>query len=103
MTIRPMRGQVVVRELVQQHSAILWTPEDRPRQVRTHRGRVLAMGPPSRLVDLPDAPEVPWGFGVGDVIQYHFEHHQEAWTCPWPDDGLPATWLPQAFVDGVET
>ena len=96
-----MRGQVVVRELDVLGSTVLWTPEDGPRQRKTHRGRVLAMGAPARLVDLPGSPLVPFLFDVGDVVQYHFAHHQEAWTMPWPLDGKPCTWLAQANIDGV--
>ena len=102
--IRPMRGQVVVREC---HVAqFLWTPDANPRQVKTHQGVVLAMGAPARTPMSVDGErwiggvEIPHGFEVGDVVQYHFEHHQEAWTMAW-EDGSPATWLAQKNVDGV--
>jgi hypothetical protein len=65
--------------------------------VRTHRGVVLAMGPPART---SGGVEVEPGFAPGDVIQFHFEHHQETATNMWTD-GKPATWLPQSSVDAV--
>jgi co-chaperonin GroES (HSP10) len=95
--IRPMRGQVVVRLSEPPASAALWTPEARPRDVRTHRGVVLAMGPPARTAG---GVEVEPGFAPGDVVQFHFEHHQETATNMWTD-GEPATWIPQSSVDGV--
>ena len=97
-----MRGQVVVRELDAPASAALWTPTPGQRQQRTHRGVVLGLGPPSRLTEHPRSPEVPYGFGVGDVVQYHFGAvgTQAARTQTW-SDGEPATWMAQAEIDGV--
>lgn len=102
MKIKPMRGQVVVRELEAPPSAVLWTPEQGARQVRTHRGVVLGLGPPARLTEGSSSPEVPHGFEVGDVVQYHFGAvgTQASRTRAW-SDGKPATWLTQAEVDGV--
>jgi hypothetical protein len=99
--LRLMRGQVVVRELDAATDA-LWTPEPSARQVKTHRGVVLGMGPPARLTEHPDSPEVPHGFGVGAVVQYHFGAMgtQAARTRAWLD-GEPATWLTQAEIDAV--
>ncbi len=97
MTIRLMRGQVVIREHADRPSETIWTPERRQREITTHRGTVLAMGPPALIFD---RYEVPYDFDVGDVVQYHFAHHREAWTHPWTD-GKPATWVPQASVDAV--
>ena len=39
-------------------------------EVQSHRGRVLALGPPARLTDHPDSPECPWGCKVGDEVVY---------------------------------
>jgi hypothetical protein len=93
---------VVVRELTETRH--LWTPDDNPRQVHTHRGVVLALGEPGQQEFLVDGRsvlrDVPWGFGIGSVVQYHFEHNQAAFTREW-EDGKPATWLPQRCVDGV--
>lgn len=99
MKIRLLPGQVVVREERSEPSTALWTPAPGARDVRTHRGRVLALGPPARLGG--SGVEVPHGFGVGDLVQFHFTHHQDAATRPWPLDGKPATWVPQENVDGV--
>jgi hypothetical protein len=97
-----MRGQVVVREVEAPPSRHLWMPAPGQRDQHTHRGLVLALGPPSRLTDHPDSPEVPWGFEPGDFVQYHFglRGTQEARTRAWTD-GKPATWLGQVEVDGV--
>lgn len=102
MKIRLMRGQVVVREDTPAPSAALWTPELGPRQVKTHRGVVLGLGPPARLTEHPSSPEVPHGFEVGDLVQFHFGAvgTQEARTRAWVD-GKPATWLTQAEIDAV--
>jgi co-chaperonin GroES (HSP10) len=101
MKIRPMRGQVVVRE-VEMTSPVLWTPSPSQRDVSTHMGEVLALGAPARLTEHPSSPEVPHGFRVGDLVQYHFGAMgtQEARTRTW-SDGKPATWMTQAEIDGV--
>ena len=97
-----MRGQVVVRELDAPASPLLWTPDPRARDVSTHRGIVLGLGPPARLTESPNSPEVPHGFEVGAVVQYHFAAMgtQEARTRAWTDGGA-ATWLVQAEIDAV--
>ena len=102
MKIRPMRGQVVIREVQFSASNMLWTPAPSAREPRTHTGEVLALGPPSRLTEHPTSPEVPHGFEVGDMVQYHFGAvgTQAARTRLW-SDGKPATWLTQAEIDGV--
>ena len=97
MNIRLMRGQVVVREIKQPASTVLWSPDEAPRQVKTHRGRVLGLGAPALE---HGKVEVPHGFKVGDEVIYHFTHHQEAHTRLWVD-GEEATWIPQGNVDGV--
>jgi co-chaperonin GroES (HSP10) len=97
MNIRLMRGQVVVRETTPKPSDTIWTPDPTARQVKTHRGIVLGVGPPALEFN---AVEVPHGFNVGDEVIYHFQHHQDAHTRPWTD-GRDATWLPQYCVDGV--
>lgn len=94
MTIHPMRGQVVVRELFE--SSPIWRP-DAPRDRRIHRGTVLALGAPART---SRGVEVPFGFGVGDVVLYSFVHNEAAFTCPWTDGGK-ATWVPQFCVSAV--
>ena len=102
MKIRLMRGQVVVREVDMPPSGVLWTPAPGPREQRTRTGYVLALGPPSRLTESPSSPEVAHGFGVGDLVQFHFGAvgTQASRTRTW-SDGEPATWLAQAEIDGV--
>lgn len=99
MKVRLLPGQVVVRELHPDASGVLWTPKPGPRETKTHTGRVLALGPPARLNGT--GPEVPHGFQVGDVVQYHLTHLEKLATNPWPPDGEPATWVPQQNVDFV--
>lgn len=94
--IRPMRGQVVIEEIVDQPSRALWTPTPGARQVKTHRGRVLALGPPART---PSGVEVAYGFGVGDVVQFHYEFLEKLARNEW--EGQKALWIPQQDVDGV--
>ena len=96
--IRLMRGQVVIREQANSLSRSIWTPVQGERQVSIHRGVVLGIGAPA---ELPNGVPIPHGFVVGDVVQYHFIHHKEAHTRPWPPDGLSATWVPQQCVDAV--
>ena len=109
--IRLMRGQVVIREIDTKQSDWLWTPTSKPQDVHTHRGIVVAHGPPSlncvtdsmgRCTSLTCLhAEVQLGFSVGDVVQYHFSgHHQSAHTRCW-EDGKDATWVPQRDVDAV--
>lgn len=99
MKVRLLRGQVVVRETTPPASQTLWMPEEKARQVKTHRGVVLGMGPPALFGKF--GVEVPYDFQVGDEVSYHFVHHAEAHTRPWPLDGLDATWVPQHAVDAV--
>jgi hypothetical protein len=99
MKVRLLPGQVVVREVLPEASASLWTPQPGPREVRTHVGRVLALGPPARLNG--SGPEVPHGFEVGDLVQYHLTHLEKVATNPWPPDGEMAVWVQQENVDGV--
>ena len=95
MKIRPLRGQVVIRET--RPATYLWTPDPAQRQVHTHQGVVLALGPPART---PTGAEVEHGFAVGDLVQYHFTYLEKLALNAW-EDGLPAHWVPQENVDGV--
>lgn len=94
--IRPMRGQVVVREEPPAPSATLWTPDPTPRQVRTHTGRVLALGPPARTAG---GVEVPHEYKVGDLVEFFFTHLEVMATNEW--EGQKATWVPQSNISGV--
>lgn len=92
-----LRGRVVVREVHEDSRGALWVPRPGPRQVRTHTGRVLSTGAPARA---PGGTEVPHGFGVGDLVQYHFTTLEEAASNVW-EDGKVAHWIPQENVDAV--
>lgn len=107
---RLLRGRVVIREDmkadVDQYTHIVvpdvWTCDDKDAIARArswHRGTVLAMGPPALT---KRGVEVPFGFGVGDTVLFHFEHHERAATRPWVD-GQDAVWCPQQCVDAVVT
>lgn len=94
--IRPMRGQVVIKELPPTASAALWTPTPSARQTTTHTGRVLALGPPARTAG---GVEVPYGFAVGDLVQFHYEFLEKMARNMW--EGEEAVWVPQSDCDGV--
>jgi hypothetical protein len=110
MTWRPTRGWVVVRE-EKRRSSIIVDPgfgEDVARQTKTHRGRVLAIGPPALLhgfetVDGVKAPrdwEVPHLFEVGDIVQFHFEGTEKGRTTVW-SDGESCLCMAQREIDAV--
>ena len=92
--VRIPRGQVVVRETRQQYSIIV--PVEGPREVKTHRGYVLAMGPPAQV----SGHDVPHGFAVGDEVIFHWEKSEKAFTRAWID-GEDACWMMQHEIDGV--
>jgi hypothetical protein len=54
------------------------------------------MGAPART---KGGAEVAPGFGIGDVVQYHFTHLEEAATNTY--EGEKAVWIPQENIDGV--
>ena len=66
-TYRPMRGQAYVEFVEEKRSIIVQRDEAAD---KVHRGRVMALGPPARLGDREDAPEVPWDLRVGDVVAF---------------------------------
>ena len=80
----PLRGRVVIREHKEASRIVTIIDTRDPRGdltvSRTHRGTVLAMGPPV-LTD--DGHEVPHGFAVGDVVQFHFEATESGRTTTW--------------------
>lgn len=65
----PRRGQAYVQVQEPKSDVLVLLAED-PREQKSHRGKVLALGPPARLTDHPDAPEVPWGVAVGDDVLF---------------------------------
>lgn len=108
MTIRLLRGQVVVREDLKAdtdrytHIVVpdVSTRDDKHAIARArgwHRGKVLAVGP---LAQTKKGIEVDRGFGVGDTVLFHWEHHEAGFTRMW-EDGELAAWVPQFCVDAV--
>ncbi len=106
--IRLLRGMVVIREHTKADTEqfrniiipAVSTQHDRHAVARArkwHRGTVLAMGPPALT---KKGAEVPHDFKVGDVVYFHFVHHEEGFTRPWSDGEL-ATWVPQSAIDAV--
>jgi co-chaperonin GroES (HSP10) len=93
---RPMRGRVVIREHKQASTVIHIVGGD-PREEKTHRGTVIAVGPP---VLHESGVEVPLLFGVGDVVQFHFEATEKGRTTSWNgEDGVCV--LAQREIDAV--
>ena len=74
--MRPLRGRLVVREH-KEVSGMILMPGGDPRLTTTHRGTVVAAGPPVRR---DDGVEIPLGFGVGDVVQFHFSANEAGRT-----------------------
>lgn len=98
--IRPMRGQVIVREIKDEYATIrgVWRPPSNPRDIKIHRGRVLAMGAPMRTTS---GAEVPYEFAVGDVVLFSFVSNEaKVATNVW-EDGEKAVWLPQWVISAV--
>lgn len=95
MKITPMRGQVVLREIHEEHR--VWRPTN-PRDVKIHRGRVIALGAPMRTTS---GAEVPYEFKVGDVVLFSFvSNEKKVATNTW-SDGEPALWIPQWAISAV--
>ncbi len=108
MTLRLLRGQLVVREQLNADTAHyrhivvpdVSTEHDAKAVARArkwHRGTVLQIGAPALT---KDGAEVEPEYKVGDTVIFHWIHHEESWTRPWTDGEL-ACWLPQAAVDAV--
>lgn len=96
MRVRLLRGQIVVRE-VHGGSRLLWTPRAGRRQIHTHLGLVLGIGPGAELGGVAQ----PVAFAVGDIVGWHWEHNEDAFTLEWPEDGRLAIWIPHRCVDYV--
>lgn len=72
---RPRRGQAYVLrepETGRRSAAGLFLPDGNPRDTKIHRGTIVALGPPSRLTELPSSPCVPWGCEIGDRVYFVF-------------------------------
>ena len=79
--VRLLRGRVVVRELgALARSATIWTPDPKQSHVRTHIGRVLAVGPPAELngVDLEAARKQ-----IRDQVKLEVEMVRPDRVRPW--------------------
>ena len=111
MKVTPRRGCVVVREDRRRSTVIIDPLIEDPRYTTTHRGTVLAMGAPALgCLDVDKMGrcqsltckhvEVPHGFRVGDVVQFHFAGTEKGRTAPWTA-GEPALWLAQPEIDAV--
>ena len=108
-TVKPLRGRVVIRPDVPTHIGHIVLPDmanDWRREAQhslgkkamsSHRGRVLAMGPPAIN---PAGQEVPHGFKVGDAVVYVWAHNEQEFTKPWTD-GHDCCWVSQEEVIGV--
>lgn len=108
MKIRLLRGQVVVREdldadfeqykhVIRPGIAYSDLPDELARKRTWHRGVVLAKGTPAKN---KWGNEIAQGFEVGDIVLFHWEHHEKSFTRPWTD-GKNACWLTQWCIDAV--
>lgn len=72
LSVKPLRGRVFIKPRKDDGgSEILWTPDQNPRAVKIHRGRVLQMNP---VIDSDP------GFEVGDEVLFTWEHLEKQWT-----------------------
>ena len=70
-SIKPLPGRVLIKPRRDDGgSKVLWTPDQNPRAVKIHRGKVVAMG------ESKDDP----GFAVGDEVLFTWEHLEKQWT-----------------------
>ena len=109
--LRPLRGRIAIRPLVPMRTGLIWHPDQRPdtergedksRGIRarsSHRGRVLAVGPPALRYG---KVEVARGFEVGDEVVYVFASGgiEKTRTLEW-EDGQPCVWVTQEEVIAV--
>jgi co-chaperonin GroES (HSP10) len=105
MTIRLLRGRVAIREILPTKSGRIVLPDDyhdkHERDRTSHRGLVLAMGPPARTAS---GAEVTPGFAPGDVVHFVFALHgtEASRVNTWPADGGRVVWVAQEEVTAVE-
>ncbi len=103
-TLQCLRGRVVIRpEKPGAHSLVidpyvhLGDGEYREYSERTHRGTVVALGPP---VLTSQGHEIAHGFKVGDVVQFHYEATEAGSRLRWPD-GETCVVRAQREIDAV--
>lgn len=108
----PLRGRVAIRPIVPMRTGLIYHPEQRPDTERaedkslgmlaqsSHRGTVLAMGPPARTQKHEVLVEP--GFSVGDEVVYVFGRSgtEESRTSKLPD-GTTCVWVSQEEVIAV--
>ena len=94
--IRPLKGRAVIRER-KPSSDVLVLLDGNPREEKSHRGTVLALGDPA---ECPNGAPIPWGCEVGDEVVYVWHHMEKLTTAPW-DDGKPASWVPHTSILAV--
>jgi co-chaperonin GroES (HSP10) len=118
MKLRLLPGRVAIREDLPEKVGAIVLPggyhQAHERDRRSHRGIVLAVGPPART---RKGVEVPLGFGPGDVVHFVFDSApaygdasrlgvggatEKARRGVWPKDGLPCTWVAQEEIVAVE-
>lgn len=113
MTVLPLRGRVAIRELHYTPSRIVQPDgyaKTHERDRTSHRGLVLAMGPPAQTRKGVDV--VP-DFQPGDVVLFVFDAPnadlvqgggatEQARTGIWPADGGPCVWICQEEVIALE-
>jgi co-chaperonin GroES (HSP10) len=108
--IRPLRGRVAIRPIVEWRTGLIWHPQQRPDTERaedkslgilaqsSHRGHVLAMGAPA----LRYGHEVPHGFTVGDEVVFVYATGQvESARNSRLFDDEPCVWVAQEEVIAV--
>jgi co-chaperonin GroES (HSP10) len=108
--LRPLRGRVAIRPIVETRSGLIWYPDQRPDDETaeqksrgslaqsSHRGHVLAFGPPA----LRYGREVEHGFVVGDEVVFVYASGliEKGRASVWSDDG-PCVWVTQEEVIAV--
>ena len=105
MNLRLLRGRVVIRE-DRRRSSIIETIDNDPRATVTHRGEVLAVGPPVQtehynpITQRSTFHDVPLSYSVGDVVQFHFEGTEKGRTFSW-GEWTGVLCMAQREIDGV--
>jgi len=113
MKVRLLRGRVAIREYQPKKIGSILVPDDyydkNEREETSHRGRVLAMGPPARTIL---GVEIQPDFWVGDDVLFIFDMPnadniegsgatEQMRTGIWPEDGGPVVYVAQEEVIGL--
>ena len=102
--LRLLRGRVAIREILPTSSLIAFPDDWHDKHVRdskSHRGLVLAMGPPALTLS---GAEVAPGFAPGDVVHFVFalQGCEKSRINTWTDD-KPCVWVAQEECIAVES